>query len=675
MRWKLGWLLAALVAWPGTGMATAQGTSAPVDTLLVELPEVLVRGPRPAATPEGAGVLTARLDSLPLESMPTVEQVLRALPGTHVRTNSRGEAEVTVRGSESRQVAVLLDGAPLTFTWDGRADVSVIPALAIDRVTLVRGLSSLTHGPNTLGGVVELGTAPPDVEERPGSSQLRAGVDELGGLGLAGAVAVPRDLGWGVLTARAGAGQRRSPGQTLPRGIEEPVPADRDERLNTDFRESNGFVALRVDADRGAHLSLLGLGYRAERGIAAQLGVTSARFWRYPYIARGIGIVSAGTGSHAMPWGGRADLQVSGGYDRGRTEIDAYESRDYAVVTAEEDGDDAVLTLRGTALQTLGGRGEVRAAFSYGDIRHDEILDGVSSVYRQRLWSEAAEALARVPGAGVVHEFALSAGAACDGADTPETGNKPSFEALGQWGGRLGVAARVGRGATTVHASASRRARFPSLRELYSGSLGTFEPNPGLGPEHLVALEAGVTSRTSRGALQVVGFHHRLSEAVVRIRPPGGRYQRVNQEGVRSAGVEVLASRAVGVLELSADVVGQDVRVLDPAAGLTRPENMPEWMGGLRARVPVGGGLHAAVEARFTGEQSAIDPEHDAESRLAPAGQLDVELSRDWPVHGGGWFRGVQLRAAFDNLTDAVQFDAYGLPRPGRTMRMELRAY
>ena len=208
-----------------------------------------------------------------------------------------------------------------------------------------------------------------------------------------------------------------------------------------------------------------------------------------------------------------------------------------------------------------------------------------------------------------------------------------------------------------------------------SGALGTFEPNPDLRPEHLVALEAGVTARASRGSLQVVGFHHRLSDAVVRIRPPGQRYQRVNQEGVRSAGVEVLASRAVGVLELSADVTGQGVRVLDPAAGLTRPENMPEWMGGLRARMPLGGGLHAAVEARFTGEQFVIDPEHDAESRLAPAGRLDVELSRDWPVRGGGWFRGLQLRAAFDNLTDAVQFDAYGLPRPGRTMRLELRAY
>ena len=71
-----------------------------------------------------------------------------------------------------------------------------------------------------------------------------------------------------------------------------------------------------------------------------------------------------------------------------------------------------------------------------------------------------------------------------------------------------------------------------------------------------------------------------------------------------------------------------------------------------------------------------LDPEHDVESKLAPAGRLDLELSRDWPLGGGaGWFRGAQLRAALDNLTDSVQYDAFGLPRPGRTMRMELRLH
>ena len=671
----LGLLLAtAGLSW--TVNAAAQSPSARSDTAVVQVGEVLVRGTRPVAAAGGSGAVTAKLDSLPLKAVPTVEQVLRALPGTHLRTNSRGESEVTVRGSETRQVAVLLDGIPLTFAWDGRADVSVIPALTVTEVTLVRGLSSLGHGPNTLGGVVELNTRPSELERQRSSTEIRAGVDELGGYGVSGSVGWPRDLGWGVFTARAGLGHRDSPGFSLPRGVQEPAPLDSDKRLNTDLQETNGFLSLRVESDSGPYVSLLGVGMQAERGIAAQLGVTAARFWRYPFIARGIGVVSAGTGRHDVPWGGRADLQVSGGYDRGRTEIDAYDSRQYSTIASEEDGNDRVLTLRSTASQTLGTRAEARLAFSYGDIQHDEILNDVLNEYRQRLWSGSAEAMVRLPGAGWARGFDLTAGATFDGANTPKTGNKPSFESLDQWGGRFGVAANLGSGSTTAHASVSRRARFPSLRELYSGALGSFEVNPNLKPEQLLGIEAGVTARSPRTGLQVLGFHHHLSDAVVRIRPPGQRFQRVNQEGVRSVGAEVLASRAIGVFEVSADLIVQDVEVLDPAAGLTRPENMPEFMGGLRVQVPIGAGVFVAADAHYTGEQSVLDPDSGGESRLAPSGRLDLELHRNWPIPGrAGWFRGIQLRAAFDNLTDTAQFDAFGLPQPGRMMRAELRTY
>lgn len=667
-----GLLAASLLA----SVAHAQGSAAPADTNVVELPEVLVRGARPVATPGGAGAVTARTDSLSLRAVPTVEQVLRALPMTYLRTNSRGETEVTTRGSESRQVAILLEGAPLTYAWDGRADVSVIPALAIREVTLVRGLSSLTHGANTLGGVVELSTRPSLRERQRPTAEVRGGVDALGGYGVAGSVSVPRDLRWGTFTARAGAGHRDSPGFALARGLTEPVPTSDRKRLNTDLRETNGFVSLRLDSDSGPFVSLLGVGHEAERGIAAQLGVTAARFWRYPLIARGLGVLQVGTGRHAMPWGGRGEVQVSGGYDVGRTEIDAFDSPTYTTIASQEDGNDHVLTLRSTATQTLGERADLRLAFSRGDIRHDEILNGVLHEYRQVLWSGAAQTTVQLPGAGIVRGFDLSAGTTFDAADTPTTGDKPSFEALDQWGGRFGLAAHLGESLTTVHASVSRRARFPSLRELYSGSLGSFEPNPDLQPEHLLAFEAGVTARSTHASLQVVGFHHNLSDAVVRIRPPGQDFQRVNQKGIRSAGVEVLASRGFGGSSVSGDLVVQDVRVLDPAAGLTRPENMPEVMAGIRLAAPVAAGVHVAAEARYTGEQFAIDPEHSVESRLAPAGVLSLEIFRDWAIpEGASWFRGLQLRAAFDNITDAVRYDAFGLPEPGRMIRAEARLY
>lgn len=673
MRLILVLMPAAFAACLTSTPVAAQAPGSPPDTAVVEIEGVQVRGSRPVVTRGGASAVTARLDSLAIGAVPTVEQVLRAMPGTYLRTNSRGETEVTVRGSESRQVAVMLDGVPLTYAWDGRADVSVIPALAIEEVTLVRGLTSLAHGPNALGGVVELKSLRLSSDLRPRAS-LRAGVDEPGAHGVGASITLPRRFGWGVLGMSGGVGHRDTPGQPLARGIVEPVAGDGDRRLNTDLRETNGFVAVRAESDRGPFVSLLGAGVGAERGIAAQLGVTAARFWRHPFVARGIGVLTAGTGRQSMPWGGRGDLEAGAGYDRGRTEIDAFTDRTYATIRSEEDGDDEVLSLRATASQTLGDRADVRLGVTSGDVRHDEILDGVRNAYRQRLRSGFAQSTARVPGVGLVREFDASAGVTFDAADTPETGNKPPFASLDRWGGRVGLAAHFG--AATVHASASERARFPSLRELYSGALGSFEPNPDLKPEVLRAFEAGVSTRLRGGLVQVVGFHHRLADAVVRIRPPGQNFRRVNQEGIRSVGAELLASQAAGALELSADAIVQDVAVLDPAAGLTRPENMPEVLASLRVRAPLGGGIVAVAEARYIGEQFALDPDSGRESRLAPSGQLNLEAWRSWTfAPDRPWLRDVQLRLAADNVTDAVQYEGFGLPSPGRTLRAEVRVH
>ena len=77
-----------------------------------------------------------------------------------------------------------------------------------------------------------------------------------------------------------------------------------------------------------------------------------------------------------------------------------------------------------------------------------------------------------------------------------------------------------------------------------------------------------------------------------------------------------------------------------------------------------------AADAEYTGEQSAIDPDTGLESELPAAGRLNVQVRRAWPM-GSGWMRSLEARATFENLTDAVQYDAFGLPLPGRGVRLE----
>ncbi|HSG81681.1 MAG TPA: TonB-dependent receptor plug domain-containing protein, partial [Gemmatimonadota bacterium] len=107
--------------------AAAAAAQQPSDTLPVDsvfrVEEIKVRVSRPVATAGGAAAITTPLDSLRASPSPTLEDVLRQIPLVQVRENSRGEVQPSVRGMESRQVAVIVDGVPITLGWDNRTDL------------------------------------------------------------------------------------------------------------------------------------------------------------------------------------------------------------------------------------------------------------------------------------------------------------------------------------------------------------------------------------------------------------------------------------------------------------------------------------------------------------------------------------------------------------------------
>lgn len=637
------------------------------DRPVFTVPELVVVGARPEATPAGVGAVAVAPDSLALSAAPTLEEVLREMPHLHVRTNSRGEAEISTRGSDSRQVAVLVDGVPLTLAWDARADASVIPSSAPQELTFTRGLSSMLHGPNVLGGVVEVKIGATANAPATRTRDARLGLDSAGGAAFTARVTEPLNAGGGGSVVRAGLGWRDTPGQALARGLAERPGAPDGLRLNTDSHAVDAFLSLRREGAGGGWVSFSGFGSRGHRGIAAELGVPDqdARFWRYPRVERGVAVVSAGTGERASPLGGYGDLEASFGLDAGRTDIDGFAGADYGDIATFEDGRDRTLTMRLLGDQTLGRRADLRGAFTLVSIRHDEALPDGAFRYRQRLWSLGGETIWRVLDPGATPRFLkLSAGAAWDGAQTPETGGKEPLGGLDSWGGRLGVSGGLDDGTTRLHAGVSRRSRFPSLRELYSGALDRFAPNPDLAPERLVSWEAGVTARAGRGEVQAVLFHNRLRDAVVRVRlpEPDGRFQRLNRDRLDATGLELMATQEWGRLSASAHLTLQSVELADPSAATARrPENLPEAAGGLGLRGRLPGGWTARLDAAWTGEQFAIDPASGLDSRLAPSLRCDLGVSRALGRH-------LVATATVANIGDTVCLDQVGLPQPGRAL-------
>ncbi len=94
-------------------------------------------------------------------------ELLATAPGANVhRLGDLGQlATVSLRGSSSDQIIVLLDGVPLTSAAFGTVDLSTIPAKLIDHIEVLRGLAGSRYGAGALGGVVNVVTVHPKAGE------------------------------------------------------------------------------------------------------------------------------------------------------------------------------------------------------------------------------------------------------------------------------------------------------------------------------------------------------------------------------------------------------------------------------------------------------------------------------------------------------------------------------
>jgi iron complex outermembrane recepter protein len=650
---------------------TLRADSVRVDSVL-RLPALRIRGPQPLATVGGTSAVEVDLRDVPLGAAPTLEDVLREVPMLHVRTNSRGETELLARGSESRQVAVLLDGVPLTLGWDARADVSVIGASAVELIRFTRGLSSLLHGPNVLGGVIEATVAGEHRPQR--AAQLAIGYEHTGGTGASASFTLPFPLAGGEVLLRAGASGRDTPGTPLARGITEPLPAPAGLRLNTDVRSMDAFAALRYRSGAGAWMSTSTSMTHSSRGIAAELDVASPRFWRYPHVSRAVAVVSGGTGSRRTPLG-VGEFEASLGYDAGRTEIVAYSDRRYVERRGFELGSDRTLTARLLGEHALGERGKVRTALTFAGIRHYEELAAASNTYEQQLGSLGVETLwllARElgPFAGV----RLSVGGAYDAARVSVSGDKPEVPDSDAWGGRAGLSA-LAPGDVQLHAGISRRGRFPALREAFSGALDRFAPNPGLRPEVLTAAELGATRQWRNAQLQAVAFQHRLDDAIVRITTPDLRFMRVNENRLRSRGLELLGSAVVGPVTVGGDVALQSAVLVSPLRPRGRPENQPAFFGSSFVQGALHPSLTGRIRLNHTGRQFCLAPTGE-EVALAGGTRIDADVSRHWRLRrSAGMLSRAEVRLAVDNVAGTAVYDQCGLPQGGRLAHVRLRLF
>ena len=133
------------------------GTQIEADST-VALPEIQINATRygfgPADIP--VRISTLEKDALEATAARNLSEVLERASGVHLRRYGTGLSTVSIRGASSSQSLVLMDGMPLTDPQLGQVDLSLVPSLVLESVSVMHGSGSSLFGANGVGGVINL---------------------------------------------------------------------------------------------------------------------------------------------------------------------------------------------------------------------------------------------------------------------------------------------------------------------------------------------------------------------------------------------------------------------------------------------------------------------------------------------------------------------------------------
>ena len=141
-------VLVLLLAWPASAQEPKRVEPVVITGTLIETPAQQV----------GSSVTVVTEDEIARQLYPTVDEMLRHVPGLDVRrSGSFGKTtSVTIRGSSANQVQVMVDGVRVKSPTLGQVDLADIPPHLIERIEVIRGPQSTLYGADAIGGVVNI---------------------------------------------------------------------------------------------------------------------------------------------------------------------------------------------------------------------------------------------------------------------------------------------------------------------------------------------------------------------------------------------------------------------------------------------------------------------------------------------------------------------------------------
>ena len=504
--------------------------------------EVVVRG-------DSVGDFVARADERDsARELTDAASLVESLPGVHVRRFGADDSFTTlsIRGTSSSEVAIVLAGVPLTGAADPSLDLATLPLWPGAVARVHRSFAPAALGPGSLGGTLVLdpprATSPEatDVWAAVGSfgaARLRVGdVRDLGGSRVATAVSASRaDDDFSYLDPTASSAGREV----------------FSERQNAGHAAANGLVAwavpVRWSASSAGTLTVTTLLQDRHQELPGTVLAPTPFAWldsdRELASAELTGTADNGTWS-ARAWGRREGSELH----------DAPASPALGPTRADE-------TIAATG-GSIGWRGRPAPNATI-----EARIDGSVERFEPGLYEGApAPPVASRGSAGAAFDadwhpmdrLAVGASGRLDGWTDSTSDGTSSGSGQVRPTGHVGIESTLDPVTLAAHAGAT--ARPPSFVELY-GDRGAFLGDPSLRPESAWTVDAGARAArrvgAARFAVEIVGFGTWAQDLITFV-PTGayGRAKATNIGRARLTGAEVDARVAAGPLELRAAYTG-----------------------------------------------------------------------------------------------------------------------
>jgi len=424
--------------------------------------EILVIGEIPRERPVSTVTV---LDETQIEHVKPLDlsESIRYAPGVTVTFGDKSVYTLKLRGVDDRRIAMLVDGIPSYEPYYSSFDLKTFTTDGIDSLQITKGPSSVLYGANTLGGIVNIITQRPT--DRPRLTLKGSyGEQNTRSLGLNTGFRADR------LAVAGGLLYQDSDGYYYP----DESNGEKIQRFNSDYQRFNLNGKLYVNPnDRSEFLFNAGASL-SEYGMPPALAGGRPRYWRFKnwdrYTFNAGGFTQVGRRSLA---------RFRAYYTRYDNTLAMYADPELTDTRFESTHNNAVYGLFGLADVYLTDAHRLKFSLDYkgDDVR---IQDDEGAPWEE--YDQLTVSLGLEDHISFLHDWRLVVGLSLDYLDKFAGENTRRLNPL------LGLK-YAPYPWLDVHASFSRKSRFPSMRALYSPDSG----NPDLLSETGTMWELGIT--------------------------------------------------------------------------------------------------------------------------------------------------------------------------------------